>query len=185
MSDLPRCRWCLGDALYIHYHDHEWGKPLDNEHQLFELLCLEGQQAGLSWLTVLKKRAAYQEHFFQFSIAEIAQLSDQAILHKLEDKSLIRHKGKLFSIRDNAIAWQNLNREIENIPLWLWSFVGGETIRNNVLDNTHIPSQTMASQNMSKALKKHHFKFVGPTICYAFMQASCMVNDHENLCIFK
>lgn len=182
---MSRCGWCLNDSIYIQYHDLEWGKPLYDEQSLFELLCLEGQQAGLSWLTVLKKRECYRHHFFQFSIHEIAQFSDHFLTEKLQDQGLIRHPKKIYSIRDNAIAWQALKSEVGDVPIWLWSFVQQKTIIHHIDNYKTLPSSTIISQAMSKALKKYRFKFVGPTICYAFMQASGMVNDHENDCMFK
>ncbi|SDB83044.1 DNA-3-methyladenine glycosylase I [Acinetobacter boissieri] len=177
MTDKTRCAWCTADPFYMHYHDVEWGKPIHDEHALFEQLCLEGQQAGLSWFTVLKKRACYRAHFFQYPIAHIATLSDQEILQKCTDVGLIRHLGKLKAIRDNAIAWQQLKRTEANVSAWLWSFVDHQTqyINQPISVSEH-------SHKMSKALKKQGFKFVGPTICYAFMQATGMVSSHDQHC---
>jgi DNA-3-methyladenine glycosylase I len=186
---IQRCGWCSNDPLYIAYHDHEWGVPSHDEAHLFEMLCLEGQQAGLSWITVLKKRDSYRQHFFQFPIAKIAQFSDAELENKLQDAGLIRHIGKLKAIRDNAIAWQHLTQQLKpqqrNVSDWLWSFVEYQTLYNDVIDYRHAPAQTDISLALSKALKKQGFKFVGPTICYAFMQAVGMVDDHENHCTFK
>ena len=180
-----RCGWCSNDPIYIHYHDHEWGKPNRNEQHLFEMLCLEGQQAGLSWITVLKKREAYRTHFFHRPIAEIAQLTDQHLDYKLQDAGLIRHLGKLKAIRDNAIAWQNMKAEGLDPVQWLWDFVDQKQQINDVPDYKLAPAQTEISQQLSKTLKKKGFKFVGPTTVYAFMQAVGMVNDHENDCAFR
>lgn len=180
-----RCGWCSDNPLYIAYHDQEWGKPNRNEQHLFEMLCLEGQQAGLSWITVLKKREAYREHFFHRPIAEIAELTDQHLEYKLQDAGIIRHIGKLKAIRDNAIAWQNMQTQGIDMVQWLWDFVGNTTIINDVPDYKQAPAQTETSQKLSKALKKNGFKFVGPTTCYAFMQAIGMVNDHENECMSR
>lgn len=180
-----RCGWCSDNPLYIAYHDQEWGKPNRNEQHLFEMLCLEGQQAGLSWITVLKKREAYREHFFHRPIAEIAELTDQHLEYKLQDAGIIRHIGKLKAIRDNAIAWQNMQTQGIDMVQWLWEFVGNTTIINDVPDYKQAPAQTETSQKLSKALKKNGFKFVGPTTCYAFMQAIGMVNDHENECMSR
>lgn len=182
---LQRCGWCSDDPLYMAYHDLEWGRPVFAEAHLFEMFCLEGQQAGLSWITVLKKREAYRQHFFQYSIAEIAALSDDEITLKLQDAGLIRHSGKLTAIRDNAIAWQKLKDDEIDVVKWLWDFVAQQPISNDVPDYRLAPAQTTTSLAMSKALKKKGFKFVGPTTCYAFMQAVGMVNDHENHCNFK
>ncbi len=180
-----RCGWCSDDPLYMAYHDQEWGKPQHDEAQLFEMLCLEGQQAGLSWITVLKKREHYRAHFFDHPITAIAALSDDQLQLKLSDSGLIRHIGKLKAIRDNAIAWLKLKDEVTDVSAWLWSFVDQQTQYNDVINYHEAPAQTATSQKLSKTLKKHGFKFVGPTTCYAFMQAVGMVNDHENHCHFK
>lgn len=182
---VQRCGWCSDDPLYIAYHDQEWGQALHDEARLFEMLCLEGQQAGLAWITVLKKREAYREHFFQYTIESIASLTDQQLQIKLEDASLIRHRGKLNAIRENAQAWLELQQQGINLVDWLWSFAQQPRLNNDVVDYRQAPAQTIESQQMSKALKQAGFKFVGPTICYAFMQAVGMVDDHENHCDFK
>ena len=182
---IQRCGWCSSDPLYIAYHDEEWGKPEHDEALLFEMLCLEGQQAGLSWITVLKKRENYRTHFFQYPITQIATLSDEQLENKLSHAGLIRHLGKLKAIRDNAIAWLKLKDEVDDVSSWLWSFVDHQTPNNDVLNYRDAPAQTEISQKLSKTLKKRGFKFVGPTTCYAFMQAVGMVNDHENHCEFK
>ena len=182
---LQRCGWCSDDPLYIAYHDREWGQALHDEARLFEMLCLEGQQAGLAWITVLRKREAYREHFFQYSIQSIASLTDQQLQLKLEDARLIRHRGKLTAIRENARAWQQLQSQDIDVVKWLWSFARQPRLNNDVADYRQAPAQTIESQNLSKALKKAGFKFVGPTICYAFMQAVGMVDDHENHCHLK
>lgn len=180
-----RCGWCSNDPLYIAYHDEEWGKAEHDEARLFEMLCLEGQQAGLSWITVLKKRENYRSHFFQFPITEIAALTDDQLENKLSDAGLIRHLGKLKAIRDNAIAWLKLKDEVDDMASWLWSFVDQQILENDVVNYREAPAQTEISHTLSKTLKKRGFKFVGPTTCYAFMQAVGMVNDHENDCHFK
>lgn len=180
-----RCGWCSDDPLYIAYHDQEWGKAQYDEAHLFEMLCLEGQQAGLSWITVLKKREHYRSHFFQYPISQIAALTDDQLENKLTDSGLIRHLGKLKAIRDNAIAWQALKDEVADVSAWLWNSVDQKVINNDVANYREAPAQTELSQKLSKTLKKRGFKFVGPTTCYAFMQAVGMVNDHENHCSFK
>ena len=177
-----RCGWCSDDPIYIHYHDHEWGKANRDEQHLFEMLCLEGQQAGLSWITVLKKRESYQTHFFNHPIQTIAELTNEDLATKCQDVGLIRHIGKLTAIRDNAIAWQNMKSQDINMTDWLWDFVDQKVQTNDVPDYKQAPAQTETSLKLSKALKKNGFKFVGPTTCYAFMQAVGMVNDHENDC---
>ena len=182
---IQRCDWCSDNPLYIQYHDQEWGQVVLDEPRLFEMLCLEGQQAGLAWITVLRKREAYREHFFQYSIESIASLTDQQLQIKLEDASLIRHRGKLNAIRENAQAWLKLQQQGINLVEWLWSFTQQPRLNNDVVDYRQAPAQTIESQKMSKALKQAGFKFVGPTLCYAFMQAVGMVDDHENHCDFK
>lgn len=180
-----RCGWCSEDPTYIDYHDNEWGKANFNEQHLFEMLCLEGQQAGLSWITVLKKRESYRQHFFHHSIEKIAQLSDEDLAEKCLDTGLIRHIGKLKAIRDNAQAWINMREQNIDMVKWLWDFVDQKVKYNDVERYQDAPAQTEISQQMSKTLKKNGFKFVGPTTCYAFMQAVGMVDDHENRCPHK
>ena len=182
---IKRCGWCSNDPLYIAYHDSQWGKPQFNEQTLFEMLCLEGQQAGLSWITVLKKRDAYRAHFFQYTIEQIAKFSDDTLAEKCLDTGIIRHIGKLKAIRDNAIAWQNMKSQNIDMVKWLWDFVDQTPQINDMPHSKHAPAQTELSLKLSKSLKKNGFKFVGPTTLYAFMQAVGMVNDHENDCNFK
>lgn len=179
---IKRCGWCSDDPIYIEYHDHEWGKPNHDEQHLFEMLCLEGQQAGLSWITVLKKREAYRDHFFKHPIQTVAEMSDDVLQQKCQDARLIRHIGKLTAIRDNAIAWQNMKQQNINMVDWLWGFVEHTVQNNDIANYKDAPARTETSQKLSKALKKNGFKFVGPTTIYAFMQAVGMVNDHENDC---
>lgn len=171
-----RCRWVSDDPLYQAYHDLEWGVPQYDEAALFEMLCLEGQQAGLSWITVLKKRACYRQHFFQYSIADIAQMSDEILKEKQQDTGLIRHYAKLKAIRDNAIAWQKMQQQGIDMVAWLWQFA--PTATRSAEGQTQSPE----SERMAKQLKKQGFKFMGATTCYAFMQAVGMVKDHEPAC---
>lgn len=180
-----RCTWVGDSELYQHYHDHEWGKPIRDEKLLFEQLCLESQQAGLSWITVLKKRACYRQHFFQYDIAEIAQFSDDILMEKCQDQGLIRHLAKLKAIRDNAQAWLNLKQQGIDVVHWLWDFMEQQPIIHSIDQSNPPPSQTEISVKLSKQLKKHGFKFVGATTCYAFMQAVGMVDDHHNQCFCK
>lgn len=179
---IQRCGWCSDDPIYIEYHDHEWGKPNRDEKHLFEMLCLEGQQAGLSWITVLKKRECYRSHFFNHPIQTIANLTNDDLAEKCQDTGLIRHIGKLTAIRDNAIAWQNMKAQGIDMVDWLWSYVDQQVQNNDIPDYKQAPAQTDISLKLSKTLKKNGFKFVGPTTMYAFMQAVGMVNDHENDC---
>lgn len=181
-----RCGWCSTDPLYQHYHDTEWGVPVRDAQRLFEKICLEGQQAGLSWITVLKKRARYRQQFFDFDPTQVALLSDADLADRCLDAGLIRHIGKLTAIRDNARAWLALSDTLieqgGDLVTWFWSFVGGQTQLNHLAHYTDGVSQTEASMAMSKALKKAGFRFVGPTTCYAFMQSMGMINDHSMDC---
>lgn len=180
--ELTRCGWCSDDPLYQHYHDTEWGVPSHDPTHLFEMLCLEGQQAGLSWITVLKKRQRYREQFFGFDPAQVAMIGDAQLTEKCSDAGLIRHLGKLTAIRDNARAWQTQQQQGIDMPQWLWSFVGGKTQVSRWSDFRDAPTQSLASQAMSKALKKAGFRFVGTTTCYAFMQAVGMLDEHQADC---
>ena len=175
---MPRCFWCTDDPLYIAYHDHEWGVPLRDPQRLFELLLLEGFQAGLSWITILKKRARYREVLFGFDVQRLAQMSDEEIDELLQDPGIIRNRLKLRAARQNAQAWLQL----EDPVTLLWSFVGGQPQINRYAGRSEIPTQTAEAEAMSKALKKAGFSFVGPTICYAYMQAAGMVMDHTTDC---
>lgn len=175
---MPRCFWCTDDPLYIAYHDEEWGVPLHDSQRLFELLILEGFQAGLSWITVLKKRTRYREVLFGFDPQRLAQMSDAEIDERLLDPGIIRNRLKLRAARQNAQAWLQLDDPVG----FLWSFVGGQPQVNHFRERSEIPTQTAQSETMSKALKKAGFNFVGPTICYAYMQAAGMVMDHTTDC---
>ncbi|MBB3103275.1 DNA-3-methyladenine glycosylase I [Azomonas macrocytogenes] len=171
---MPRCAWCGSDPLYIDYHDHEWGVPLREPRALFELLLLEGFQAGLAWITVLRKRERYRQVLFGFDPQRLACMSDAQIETLLQDPGIIRHRRKLEAARSNARAWLRLDDPVA----WLWSFVGGMPRINRFASLAEVPAVTLEAEAMSKALKKAGFTFVGPTICYAFMQASGMVMDH-------
>jgi DNA-3-methyladenine glycosylase I len=160
------------------YHDTEWGVPLHDDRALFEFLCLEGAQAGLSWRTVLHKRDHYRRAFHDFDIARVAAMKDRELEKLLLDPSLIRNRLKIFSVRDNAKAALVAIEEHGSLDAYLWSFVDGKPIRNAWRTRAEVPASTPVSDRMSKALKKRGFRFVGTTICYAFMQATGMVNDH-------
>ncbi|STQ89772.1 DNA-3-methyladenine glycosylase I [Iodobacter fluviatilis] len=180
-SDLSRCTWCSSDPLYQNYHDHEWGQPLFDDQALFELLCLEGAQAGLSWITVLKKREHYRVVFDHFDAQKIATYDADKIASLLSDTGIIRNRAKVAAFISNAAAYLQL-KQAERFSDFLWSFVNGKTIVNQWANIADTPVATAESIAMSKALKKRGFKFVGPTICYAFMQASGMVDDHSPGC---
>ena len=175
---MPRCFWCTQDPLYQAYHDQEWGVPLREAGALFELLLLEGFQAGLSWITVLRKRERYRQVLFGFDPQWLAQLGDEEIEVLMQDPGIVRNRLKLNGVRKNARAWLQL----EDPVAFLWSFVGGQPKINHLRDRSEIPTETEEARAMSKALKKAGFTFVGPTICYAFMQASGMVMDHTQDC---
>ncbi|MEC7547712.1 MAG: DNA-3-methyladenine glycosylase I [Pseudomonadota bacterium] len=181
MSALQTCSWAQGD-LYVEYHDTEWGRPCYEPNRLFEKLCLEGQQAGLSWITVLKKRSNYRARFHDFDPAKVAAMSDEDIDSCMQDAGLIRHRGKLEAIRKNARAWVAAQEQGHDWVTWLWSYVDGAPIVNRFDSLKDCPAQTDASKDMSRALKKLGFGFVGPTTCYAFMQSMGMVNDHMTDC---
>lgn len=178
LAQLSRCPWPGQHADYIEYHDTEWGRPCRDRLRLFEKLCLEGQQAGLSWLVVLRKRSRYRACFHNFDPQPVASMLDAEQESLLLDPGLIRHRGKLSAIRTNARAWLRLETEGVDMVEWLWSFVNGSPVINRWQSQAEVPAQTDASQAMSKALKQAGFAFVGPVGCYAFMQSMGMVNDH-------
>ena len=180
-----RCPWVGELPIYIDYHDKEWGKPQFDSQKLFEKICLEGQQAGLSWITVLKKRAAYRVAFHQFDPTKIAQMTAQDIDRCMENTGLIRHRVKLEAIVKNANAYLAMEKCGENFSDLVWSFVNHQPIINDVPNMAAVPAQTAASQALSRALKKRGFVFVGPTTCYAFMQSMGLVDDHLNDCPCK
>ncbi|NWC08836.1 DNA-3-methyladenine glycosylase I [Pseudomonas agarici] len=175
---MPRCFWCNDEPLYMDYHDQEWGVPLRDEQRLFELLLLEGFQAGLSWITILRKREHYRKVLFGFDMSKIAAMSDDYIETLMHDPGIVRNRLKLNAARRNAQAWLKTKDPVA----LLWSFVGGLTLTHHFKDRSEVPAVTPEAQAMSKALKKLGFSFVGPTICYAFMQASGMVMDHTTDC---
>jgi len=180
--DDPRCSWCLGDADYIHYHDKQWGVPIHDDQQLFEMLTLEGAQAGLSWLTILKKRANYREAFAHFDIAAVAAFTDNDIDALMNNPGIVRNRLKITSTIQNARGVLRLIDEFGSFDHYLWSFVNHQPIINQWRSLEEVPAQTTESQAMSRNLKKRGFNFVGPTICYALMQSIGMVNDHLVSC---
>ena len=180
-NNLVRCGWCSSDPLYISYHDEEWGVPVFDERILFEFLILEGAQAGLSWITVLKKRPNYFNAFDNFDIEKIARYDQRKINQLLQDPGIIRNRLKIEATVLNAKATLQLLDEGTSLVDYLWSFVG-EPIINEYRTLKEVPASTPISDTMSKSLKKRGFKFVGSTICYAFMQAVGMVNDHTTDC---
>ncbi|WP_373777224.1 DNA-3-methyladenine glycosylase I [Glaesserella sp.] len=180
-----RCSWAGDSEMYIHYHDNEWGKPEFNSLKLFEKICLEGQQAGLSWITVLKKRDAYREAFHQFNPQKIAQMTESDMDKLMQNAGLIRHRAKLDAIVKNAKAYLAMLEKGEDFSEFIWAFVGGKPQINDVPTLSVVPAKTAVSAAMSKALKKRGFVFVGETTCYAFMQSMGLVDDHLNDCHCK
>ena len=173
-----RCEWSTHDPLYIRYHDEEWGVPVHDDQLIFEFLVLEGAQAGLSWLTILKRRGGYRAAFDQFDPQQIAQYDHGKIAELLTDTGIIRNRLKIESAVTNARAFLEVQREFGSFDRYIWSFVGGKPIINAWKSMADIPAQTIESVTLSKDLVRRGFKFVGPTICYAHMQATGMVNDH-------
>lgn len=179
---MERCPWCEGFDLYRDYHDVEWGLPLRDDRALFELLVLEGAQAGLSWATVLKKREHYRRVFDGFRPELIANYDDLKVAALLADPGIIRNRAKVAAAIQNARACLALQAGGQSFSDFLWGFVGGQPIQNRWQSMAEVPAKTAQSEAMSQALARAGFKFVGPTICYAFMQASGMVNDHLLSC---
>ena len=177
--DLQRCHWApSSDALMCDYHDTEWGMPLHDDRGLFEFLCLEGAQAGLSWRTVLLKRENYRKAFHNFEIARVAAMKDRELEKLLLDPGIIRNRLKVTATRDNAIVALGVIEEFGSLDGYLWSFVGGKPLVNRWRERSEVPASTPLSDGMSKAMKKRGFRFVGTTICYSLLQATGMINDH-------
>jgi DNA-3-methyladenine glycosylase I len=178
-AEPRRCPWASGsDALMRDYHDTEWGVPQHDDRTLFEFLCLEGAQAGLSWRTVLNKRENYRKAFHHFEIARVAAMTDHDLEQRLLDPGIIRNRLKVSSTRDNAIAALKVIEEFGSLDAWLWSFVDGKPLRNRWRSPAEVPASTELSDRMSKVLKKRGFRFVGTTICYSLLQATGMIDDH-------
>ena len=173
-----RCWWCGDDGLYQQYHDEEWGVPQHDERLLFEFLCLEGAQAGLSWITILRKRENYRNLFDNFDVQKIARYDDVKIAELLTNPGIVRNKLKVNGFVKNARAYLNLREQDVSLNDYLWGYVDGEPMQNNWQSMAQVPANTDISDVMSKDLKKRGFTFVGSTICYAFMQAAGLVNDH-------
>lgn len=182
MDKVTRCGWVSNDAVYQQYHDEVWGRPVYDNLEMFAKLCLDGQQAGLSWITILKRQQNYYQAFANFQPKEIALFDDARVEQLMQDVGIIRNRAKIRSIIGNAKAYLAMEQQGENFSEFLWSFIGGEPRINHFADLSEVPTQTPESLAMSKALKKKGFNFCGPTICYAFMQAVGMVNDHLTDC---
>ena len=177
-----RCEWSGSDPLYMAYHDNEWGVPAHEDQHLFEMLILEGAQAGLSWRTILNKRDGYREAFDGFDIAKVAAYTQHDIDRLMANPGIVRNRLKIESAIKNARGVLKIQEEFGTLNAYLWRFVDGEPRQNAWTSMADVPAQTEQSEAMSKALKKRGFNFVGPTICYAFMQAVGMVNDHTTNC---
>ena len=177
-----RCGWCVGDDLYEAYHDEEWGTPVKDDNLLFEFLILETFQAGLSWITILRKRENFRKAFDNFDYKKIANYKQDKIDALLQDAGIIRNKLKVNSAITNAVAYIKIQKEFGSFSAYIWSFVNNKPIKNALINYKEAPANTPLSDAISKDLKKRGFKFVGSTVVYAFMQATGMVNDHEISC---
>jgi DNA-3-methyladenine glycosylase I len=180
-----RCEWCGDDPLYVEYHDQEWGVPVHDDRKLFEMLILEGAQAGLNWLTILRKRENYRKAFDNFDAKKIAKYDKAKVAKLLADAGIVRNRLKIAATIQNARAFVEVQKEFGNFDRYIWQFVGGKPKINKWKNLKEIPPKTAESDAMSKDLKKRGFSFVGSTICYAFMQAVGMVNDHVVACFKK
>jgi DNA-3-methyladenine glycosylase I len=177
-----RCAWAQGSDLDIAYHDGEWGVPVHDDRVLFEFLTLEGAQAGLSWSTILRKRDNYRRAFLDFDIAKVARFDGRNVARLLNDEGIVRNRLKIESTVNNARRIREIQKEFGSFAEYLWRFVGGKPIQNRWRTLSQLPAQTDESRRMSKDMRKRGFRFVGPTTCYAFMQAVGIVNDHEVRC---
>ncbi len=181
-ENTKRCAWVTSEQIYVDYHDLEWGIPVHDDIKLFEMLLLEGAQAGLSWITILKRRETYRKAYDNFDPIIIANWDNKKIEELLLDPGIIRNRLKVQSAKINAKAFLQVAHEFDSFDSFIWSFTGGDTLQNNWKDISQIPANTAESDAMSRELKKRGFKFTGSTICYAFMQAVGMVNDHTKDC---
>jgi DNA-3-methyladenine glycosylase I len=182
MTDVVRCAWPGADPLYVAYHDHEWGVPERDGRALYEKLMLDGFQAGLSWITILRKRENFRAGFDGFHPEKVARYGEADVARLLQDAGIIRHRGKIEGAVASARAYLDMQDKGIAFADHLWQFTDGRTLQNRWTAMTQVPTETRESQAMSKDLKKRGFKFCGPTICYAFMQAVGMVNDHMAHC---
>lgn len=181
-KNVIRCGWVTDDPVYIAYHDKEWGVPIYDDRLLFEFLILEGAQAGLNWLTILKRRENYRISFDHFDAMKITHYNKAKITKLLSNSGIIRNKLKIESVIANAKAYLKIKEEQDSFSHYIWQFIDGKPIKNHWKDHKQIPTSTSLSEKMSKDLKKRGFKFVGSTICYAYMQAVGMVDDHIMNC---
>ncbi|MFQ5574205.1 MAG: DNA-3-methyladenine glycosylase I [Terriglobia bacterium] len=177
-----RCQWCQNESLLVPYHDNEWGVPVHNDRRLFEMLILEGAQAGLSWLTILKKRENYRKAFHYFDYEAIAKYSQNDVERLLAEPGIVRNRLKIEAVIKNARGVLGIREGFGSLDSFLWRYTNGVARHNKWKSMAQLPASTAESAEMSKDLKKHGFNFVGPTICYSFMQAVGMVNDHTTNC---
>jgi DNA-3-methyladenine glycosylase I len=185
MPLIRRCPWCLSDPLYIAYHDREWGRPVHDDRRLFEMLILEGAQAGLSWITILRKRSHYRKAFDNFDPKKISRYSSSNIRSLLKNEGIVRNRLKIESAVSNASAFLLIQKEFGSFDRYIWQFVGRKPIVNRPRSMKSVRATSRESEQMSKDLKKRGFRFVGSTICYAFMQATGMVDDHLQSCFVR
>ena len=179
----PRCFWAKpGNQLYVDYHDHEWGVPVHDDNKWFEMVCLEGAQAGLSWETILKRREGYRQAFHGFIPEKVMHMTEEDVLRLMQDVRIIRNRLKIRSVISNAVAFLKVQAEFGSFDRYMWQFVDGKPIYNHWQSREELPVTSAISDAMSKDLKKRGFRFVGSTICYAFMQATGLVNDHVAGC---
>jgi DNA-3-methyladenine glycosylase I len=177
-----RCNWSVSDPIYIRYHDEEWGVPVHDDRKLFEFLVLDAAQAGLSWLLILKKRENYRKAFSNFDAKQIARYDEKQIQALMNNPGIVRNRLKIHSAIENAKGFLAVQKEFGSFDKFIWQFTGGRTIQNSWKELNEVPAKTKESDAMSKELKRRGFRFVGSTICYAFMQAAGMVNDHVVTC---
>ena len=185
MNDKIRCQWCVGDKLYQEYHDKEWGKPIYDDAILFEFIILESFQAGLSWITILKKRENFRNAFDNFNYKKIANYDEKKIAELMQNAGIIRSELKIKSAISNAKAFLKIQQEFGSFSKYIWNFTNGKPIVNHPKTVIDVPATTILSETISKDLKKRGFKFVGPTIVYAYMQAVGIVNDHVADCFTR
>ena len=178
MSEATRCPWAGSDPLYVAYHDEEWGVPSHDDRHLFEMLVLEGAQAGLSWITILRKRESYRKAFAGFDPAKVARFGPKDVDRLLGDAGIVRNRLKIESAIDGAKAFLALQKEAGSFSSWLWAHVGGRPVRGAFREMREVPAKTSLAEAISKELRKRGFRFVGPTIVYAYLQAVGVVNDH-------
>lgn len=183
MKKIIRCAWVPdNNPIYQKYHDEEWGVPVHDDKKHFEFIVLEGAQAGLSWITVLKKREGYRKAFFDFDVKKCAKMTDEELEEQIKNPEIIRNRLKVFAVRKNARVFIEIQKEFGSFDSYIWSFVGGKTIHNNPKSISEIPATSPESDKLSKDLKKRGMTFVGSTIIYAHMQATGLVNDHTEDC---